>query len=273
MVAIGIRTPDLVVYNVAASMKLTNTTALVTGANRGIGKAFAEALAEHCAVVYAGARVPESVDIESENVHPLPIDLGSAASIESSFALSRKQLESVDILVNNAGALSVGLLEEQDIDAMYTSVQVNLTGLMHLTKLLLPSMLERDRGYIVNNASMSGYAYFPLASVYAASKAGVVAFSESLRRELESTGIGVMHLVTPGVKTDMLEATEEGYGSHFDTSSWDKVEPEEWAAKMVDGIAGDESIVWPGGKTRLAALAGRGPGLLLDRAARKMFQR
>lgn len=273
MVAIGIRTAVLVVYNVATAMELTNTTALVTGANRGIGKAFVEALAEHCGTVYAGARDPESVEIDAENVHPLPIDLGSAESIESSFAQSRKQLESVDILVNNAGALSVGLLEEQDVDAMYTSVQVNLTGLMHLTKLLLPSMLERDRGYIVNNASMSGYAYFPLASVYAASKAGVVAFSESLRRELETTGIGVMHLVTPGVKTDMLEATEAGYGSHFDTSGWDKVEPEDWAAKMVEGIADDESIVWPGGKTRLAALAGRGPGFLLDRAAGRMFRR
>ena len=171
-------------------MDLTNTTALVTGANRGIGKAFAEALAEHCAIVYAGARDPESVDIDADNVRPLPIDLSSAESIEKSFAQSRKQLETVDILVNNAGALSVGLLEEQDVDAIYTSVQVNLTGLIHLTKLLLPSMLERDRGYIVNNASMSGYAYFPLASVYAASKAGVVAFSESLRRELEPTGVG-----------------------------------------------------------------------------------
>lgn len=254
-------------------MELTNTTALVTGANRGIGKAFTEALSEHCALVYAGARDPESVAIEADNVRALPIDLSSTESIERSFAASRKQLESVDILVNNAGALSVGLLEEQDVAKIYTSVQVNLTGLMHLTKLLLPTMLERDRGYVVNNASMSGYAYFPLASVYAATKAGVVAFSEALRRELDPTGVRVMHLVTPGVKTDMLAATEQGYGDHFDTSEWDQVEPEEWATKMVEGIKGDDSIVWPGGKTRLAALAGRGPGFLLDRAAGRMFKR
>lgn len=273
MVAIGNPTACTVVYNLASRMDLTNTTALVTGANRGIGKAFAEALAEHCAVVYAGARDPESVSIDADNVRPLPIDLSSRESIEQSFAASRKQLESVDILVNNAGALSVGLLEEQDLDKIYTSIQVNLTGLIHLTKLMLPAMVERNRGYIVNNASMSGYAYFPLASVYAASKAGVVAFSEALRRELESTEVNVMHLVTPGVKTDMLAATEEGYGEHFDTSGWDQVEPAEWAEKMIEGIKGDESIVWPSGKTRLAAIAGRGPGFLLDRAAGRMFKR
>jgi short-subunit dehydrogenase len=254
-------------------MDLQGKTALVTGANRGLGKAFAEALAAECSVVYAGARDPGTVETALPNIEPLELDLSSRETIDLSFSASKKQLASVDIVVNNAGVLSVGLLEEQDLDKIYSSLQVNLTGLIHLTKLLLPKMIERDSGYIVNNASMSGYAYFPLASVYAASKAGVVAFSEALRRELEPTGIEVMHLVTPGVKTDMLAATEAGYGDHFDTSGWDNVEPEEWAAKMVEGIRKDEGIVWPGGKTRLAALAGRGPGVLLDKAAGRMFKR
>ena len=70
-----------------------------------------------------------------------------------------------------------------------------------------------------------------MASVYAASKAGVVAFSESLRRELDPTGVNVMHLITPGVDTGMLDATEDKYGEHFDTSSWDKIAPDEWAAE------------------------------------------
>lgn len=254
-------------------MELKGTTALVTGANRGLGKAFAEALAAECELVYAGARDPGAVETSTSNIEPIELDLSSRATIDLSYSASAKQLEGVDIVVNNAGLLSVGLLEEQELDKIYSSLQVNLTGLIHLTKLLLPKMLERDRGYIVNNASMSGYAYFPLASVYAASKAGVVAFSESLRRELEPTGVDVLHLVTPGVKTDMLAATEKGYGDHFDTSGWDQVEPEKWAAKMVEGVKKDEGIVWPGGKTRLAALAGRGPGVLLDKAAGRMFKR
>ena len=122
-----------------------------------------------------------------------------------------------------------GLLEEQDMDAVYAMFQVNLVGVAHLTSRLLPGMLERGRGTIVNNASISGYAYFPAASTYAASKAGVVALTESLRRELDGTGVRALHVVTPGVNTDMLDATEEVYGRYMDTSSWDKVEPEEWA--------------------------------------------
>lgn len=255
------------------SMDLSGKTALVTGANRGMGAAFAAALAAECETVYAGARDPSSVAPARENIIPLGIDLSSRESIEESFAASRDEFSSVDVLVNNAGLLSVGLLEEQDLDKIYASLQVNLVGLIHLTQLVLPSMLERGSGYIVNNASMSGYAYFPLASVYAAGKAGVVAFSESLRREVEPAGLNVLHLVTPGVKTDMLDATEEGYGDHFDTSGWDQVTPEEWAESMLKGIHNDSSVVWPGGKTRLATLAARGPSQLLDRAASKMFKR
>lgn len=254
-------------------MELRGKTALVTGANRGIGKAFAAALAQDCQLVYAGARDPGSVESAAPNIEPLQVDLSSREAIDQSFTQSREQFESIDVLVNNAGLLSVGLLEEQDLDKIYASLQVNLTGLIHLTKLVLPSMLERGSGYIVNNASMSGYAYFPLASVYAASKAGVVAFSEALRREVAPAGIQVMHLVTPGVKTEMLEETESSYGDHFDTSAWDQVTPEEWAAKMVEGVRKDQTVVKPGGKTGLAALASRGPGFLLDRAAERMFKR
>ena len=105
---------------------------------------------------------------------------------------------------------------------------------------MLPGMLQRGRGTIVNNASISGYAYFPAASTYAASKAGVVALTESLRRELDGTGVRALHVVTPGVNTDMLDATEEVYGRYMDTSGWDKVEPGEWAEKVLEAVEEDK---------------------------------
>ena len=179
----------------------------------------------------------------------------------------------MDLLVNNAGLMTGGLLEEQDVDDIYAMFQVNLVAVVHLTRLLLPAMLERGRGKIVNNASISGYAWFPAASTYAAAKTGVVAFSESLRRELKGTGVGVLHLVTPGVDTDMLDATREVYGRHMDAAAWDDQSPEEWAAKVVRAIERDDHVLGPGGRLALAKLASRGPAALLDLISSRSFSR
>ena len=89
---------------------------------------------------------------------------------------------------------------------------------------------------------------------------GVVAFSESLRRELDGTGVNVLHLVTPGVDTDMLDATREVYGGHMDADSWSDESPDEWAAKVVRAIERDDHVLGPGGRLAIAKLASRGPG-------------
>jgi uncharacterized protein len=260
-------------------MDLTGLTALVTGANRGIGHAIAEELAkEPLGLLLAGARNPE----EAEPLTPpasgarearfVSMDLSSRESIERD-ATGLAELERIDLLVNNAGLMTGGLLEEQDIEQIYAMFQVNLVAVTHLTKVVLPGMLKRGRGKIVNNASISGYAYFPAASTYAAGKAGVVAFSESLRRELRGTGVDVLHLVTPGIRTDMMEATQEAYGRHMDTSSWGEHPPEEWAAKVVKAIRDDDHVLGPGGRPAIAKLASRGPATLLDWISARMFSR
>jgi short-subunit dehydrogenase len=251
-------------------MDLSDQTVLVTGANRGIGRALAEEVVKRPrARVLAGARSPEKVKDSGELV-PVRMDLSSRETIDESWAALD---EEVDVLVNNAGLMTGGLLEEQDLGEVYDMFQVNLAGLVHLTALALPGMLERGRGWIVNNASISGYAYFPAATTYAAGKAGVVAFSESLRRELKGTGVGVTHTVTPGVKTDMLDATKEAYGEHLDTSSWTEVTPEEWARKVVSAVEDDDHIVGPGGRIALAKLASRGPAAVLDAITGSGFSR
>ena len=101
----------------------------------------------------------------------------------------------------------------------------------------------------------------------------MVALTESLRRELKGTGVSTLHVVTPGVNTDMLDATEEGYGRHMDTSGWDKVEPDEWAAKVLKAIKADKRVLNPPGKTGLAKVASFGPAALLDAASARMFSR
>jgi len=259
-------------------MNLSGATALVTGSNRGIGRAIAEALArEPLASLLCGMRSPERFEplaaARAAEIRPAAVDLSSPEAIEASAAGLGDDLGKIDLLVNNAGLVTGGLLEEQDLDEVYAMFQVNLVGLAHLTKLVLPGMLEKGAGKVVNNASVSGYAFFPGATTYAASKAGVVAFTESLRRELRGTGVSTLHLVTPGVNTDMLDATEDAYGRYLDTSSWEKQEPAEWAARVVEAIRKDDTVLGPGGKTALAKLASRGPGFLLDRLSDRMFSR
>ncbi len=176
--------------------------------------------------------------------------------------------------MNNAGRMTGGLLEEQDVDDIYAMLQVNLAGVIQLTRALLPGMLKRGRGKVVNNASISGYAYFPAASTYAASKAGVVAFTESLRRETKGTGVTCLHLVTGGVDTDMLDATQDTYGRHLDTSGWDSVPAEEWAAKVVDAIRDDDDVLGPRRQDRdRQAGAAAGRRFLLDQIAGRSFSR
>ena len=259
-------------------MELNGRVALVTGSNRGIGKAILDALAqEPLDLLLAGMRSPERFehppDARAGEVRPVRIDLGSREAIEESCAGLGEDLGRIDLLVNNAGLVTGGLLEEQDLDEVYPMFQANLVGLVQLTQAVLLGMLGRHSGKIVNNASISGYAFFPAASTYAASKAGVVAFTESLRRELRGTGVSTLHLVTPGVDTDMLDATEEAYGRYLDTSDWEKMPAPEWAGKVVAAIRDDSTVLGPGGKTAFAKLASRGPGFLMDRISDRMFSR
>jgi short-subunit dehydrogenase len=257
-------------------MELQGTTALVTGANRGIGRAIAEALArEPLGLLLAGTRAPDEMEPivappgGAREVRPVPIDLASREQIERSCA----GLPEIDLLVNNAGRLTGGLLEEQDLDEIYAMFQVNLVAVTQLTRAVLPGMLRRGHGKIVNNSSISGYAYFPATTTYAAAKAGVVAFSEALRREVDGTGVSVLHLVTPGVKTDMGDSTLEIWGRHMDTSAWELQPAADWARKVVAAIRSDDAVLGPGGKLALAKLASRGPAWLLDAVSDRIFTR
>lgn len=251
-------------------MELSGRTVLVTGANGGIGSAIVAELARREARVLAGVRqlddqhaVPNGGGVERVRV-----DLSTKETIEDCYAALVNR--EIDVLVNNAGQFEGGLLEEQDVTKIYSLMQATLLGPIHLTRLLLPSMLERDRGKIVNNASIVGHVPFPGATVYAAAKAGLHGFSESLRRELDSTGVTVLELITPGIDTEMMDQVQRQLGEHVNTDNWDHVQPEDWAAKVADAIESDDEELNPGGAERLAKLL---PKTLLDFGTRRAFSR
>ena len=185
--------------------RIEGSTFLVTGTSRGIGRALVGELANRGARVYAGRRDGATNGAPGEPVTPVLMDLSSRESIDASCDALGDRLREVDVLVNNAGAFTAGQYECQDVDDVYELFQVNLVGLAHLTRRVLPHMLERGSGKIVNHASIVAYMRFPGVSTYSASKAGVTAFTECLRRELRDTGVSTLEIVTGGVDTEMLQ--------------------------------------------------------------------
>ena len=167
-------------------MRLKDKTILITGANRGIGRALAEELAKRPVNLLLGMRDVSSFDpitsTTAISIKPIKVDLSSRESIDECLGNLKNDVEDLNILINNAGQFVAGPLQEQDLTEIYSMFQVNLVGLIHLTNKLLPILLNQEEGKIVNNASIAGYAYLPFNSSYSATKAGVVAFSESLRR-------------------------------------------------------------------------------------------
>lgn len=185
-------------------MSLQGTWAVVTGASAGIGAATARALARlGCNLVLGARRVdrlealrPELGDVE---VRILSLDVTSPESCEA-FAAHATEAE---ILVNNAGlARGVDPVAQGREEDWREMIETNLVGLLRLTRLLLPRMIERRRGTIVNVGSVAGLEAYPGGAVYCATKAGVRSITKALRHELLGTGIRVANVEPGAVETE-----------------------------------------------------------------------
>ncbi len=248
-------------------MDIKNSEILITGANRGIGRAVASMCAREGACLHLVNRSLES-NLEAEllalgaaKVCLYQADLSTRGGVED-FLTAHGSIISPDILFNNAGQLTGGLLENQSLDSIYSLLQVNVSSLIHLSKAFLPGMLARRKGKIINHASVAAYMHFPASSVYSASKAAVVAFTESLRAELKGTGVSTLLLVTPGVKTRMFDEIAQKYGQNMDTSFLSSISPELYAEKIRRAILQDLPVLQPGGVTGLGLdIAKHMPGL------------
>ncbi|MBN1440461.1 MAG: SDR family NAD(P)-dependent oxidoreductase [Anaerolineales bacterium] len=191
-------------------MELKNKKILVTGASRGIGRAIALALLGAGAEVYLTARSEESFAFLREGAaartgkaHAGRLDLASPESIREGADRAFAVLGGIDILVNNAGITSQSLVVDQDPEQAEREVRVNYLGAYRLTRAVLPRMLERGSGMIVNVSSTIGSVPSPTQANYCATKAALVAFSEALRGEVEDRGIDVRVFLPGHTQTEM----------------------------------------------------------------------
>jgi short-subunit dehydrogenase len=250
-------------------MKLDQKNILITGANGGIGKEFAKMCAQHSTHLYLVMRnenpqlVSELLASGAQTVNTFLADLSNPEQVFSVCEKTKKL--SIDVVFNNAGLLTGGLIENQPWGDIEKMLQVNVHAVIRLTQALIPGMIERGSGKIVNNSSVSGVMYFPCASTYAASKAAVVAFTECLEVELRGTGVTTLLLITPGIKTKMYDQIKPLYGKNLDVPEG-YISPEAYASQIEQAIIDDEVILTP------SLLSSPGIGLLVARYTRNLFK-
>lgn len=168
-----------------------------------------------------------------------------------------QQTPAPNLQIHNAGLLTGGLLQEQEIDLIQKMFRVNLEVPVMMARHWLPELLKRGKGHMVFNTSVSSQMFFPCATTYAASKAGLYAFAESLREEVRTAGLKVLTMVTPGVKTKMYDEIEGLYGPHLDLSFMKSMPAESWAKRVVDAILSGEDYCLPEGSSRAGLLLAR----------------
>jgi 3-hydroxy acid dehydrogenase/malonic semialdehyde reductase len=181
---------------------LSNKTIFITGATAGFGLACAKLFISHGAKVIATGRRKERLDAlraESSSIHAIALDVRDRAAVESAISQLPEPFSAVDILINNAGlALGLGSYEQQPPDDLEQMVDTNIKGVMHCTHALLPGMLARNYGHIVNLSSIAGTYPYPGGNVYGATKAFITQFSLNLRADLLGKNIRVTN-IEPGM--------------------------------------------------------------------------
>jgi NAD(P)-dependent dehydrogenase (short-subunit alcohol dehydrogenase family) len=207
-------------------MKIADKTVLITGANRGIGRALVqEALNRGVKKLYAGTR--GALPFTDERVTPLTLDVTNLSQIQQAAA----EIDSLDVLINNAGiALYDDLRDSQVIEQ---HLAVNLYGPLNLIRAFLPA-LKRSKGAIVNNLSMVALAPLPVVSSYSISKAAALNMTQAVRALLASQGVTVHAAVIGPVDTDINRG--------FDIP---KASPESAAIGIFDGLEKGDDEIFP----------------------------
>ena len=191
---------------------LKNKNALITGAGKGIGKAVAIALAKEGVNVILMARTQSDLDEVAKEVNALGVksltviaDVADITSVNTAVERALGEFKTIDILVNNAGVAAFGKFLELEPVAWENIIKVNLMGTYYVTRAVLPNMIERQTGDIINISSTAGLAGNALTSAYSASKFAVLGLTDSLIQEVRKHNIRVTALTPSTVATNMAK--------------------------------------------------------------------
>src|SRR5271157_3060835 len=202
-------------------MKLSNRTILITGGSAGIGLAFALKFVElGNEVIVTGRRqsVLDEVKKRHPKLHTIQSDVADPAQIAALAARVKAEFPRLDVLMNNAGIMLYKNLKAPaaDIAGLTAEMNINVGGVIGMTSLFI-DILTANKGTVINVSSGLAFVPLPPAPIYSATKAAIHSYTQSLRFQLEETGVEVIELMPPAVKTDMTAAFSEGGASLIST--------------------------------------------------------
>ena len=242
-------------------MKLNDCSALITGASSGIGCEFARQLANRArSIVLVARRSKRLADLRDEllnrnpnvEVHVRVVDLADKAQIELLIdSLGRDKID-VDVLINNAGLGDSGPFATSDPVRNQQMLLVNVVAPTSLTRRLLPQMVAKRRGGILNVSSSAGFLPIPGNAVYAATKAYVTSFSEALRAELRRAGVSVCAVCPGPVHTEFQEVASRPSAEPETGSKIFFVSSKQVVREALAALEADRPLVIPGFAMKLA---------------------
>lgn len=224
------------------------TSALVTGASSGIGEVMADLLGERGVPTVVVARRRDRLD-ELAARHPgfevLPADLTTPDGQRVVADRIGSTAEPIDLVVNNAGFGTSGTFHELDADRLADEVELNVAALTRLSHAALTAMVSRRRGYLLNVSSIAGFQAAPHLAVYAATKAYVTSFTESVHEEVKRHGVKVSALCPGLTRTEFQRVSNtEHYADDFPGFVWTSAA--DVARADLDGVAKGRAVVVPG---------------------------
>jgi 3-hydroxy acid dehydrogenase/malonic semialdehyde reductase len=193
---------------------LKNKIIFITGASSGIGKACAEQCAQQGAnLIVTARRLDRLQKLSDELVHahdvkvlPIQLDVKDKTEVEKGIGALNQEWKNIDILVNNAGlALTTDKIQDAKLENWDAMIDTNLKGLLYVTRAILPNMVARNQGHIINIGSVAGRDYYAGGNIYCATKHAVKAISQCLRIDLLGTAIRVSEVAPGAVETEFSE--------------------------------------------------------------------
>ncbi len=189
-------------------MDLKNSTILITGGSSGIGLEFVKQLTEQGSTLIITGRNIDALDqakAQFPNLHTFQSDVSNPRDIGLLYQQVTQQFPQLNMIINNAGQMRLINLRDTslDLENINREVAINLTGTIQMVHQFLPHLLKQKSAAIVNVSSGIAFMSYSAAPVYSATKAGVRAYTQALRLQLEDTAVKVFELIPPGVKTNL----------------------------------------------------------------------